>query len=378
MRKIYYWSPCLDLVGTVKSTINSAIALRKYSKIEQKVKIINSCGEWDHERKLLLKENIEVNDFHLKYYNLLPKKGFIKSRFSSIVIVLISFIPLFRLLKKEKPDFLIIHLITSLPLVLLLLFNFKTKFILRISGTPRLNFFRSFLWKATAKKIFQVTSPSIDLIEQLKKKKIFNEHKLSFLPDAVLNISILKDHKLDTNIEIEKSFYLAVGRLTKQKNFEYLIDEFSEFLKTRSNQKLLIFGEGEEKKNLQKKIDDYNLTDQVFLKGNSRSIFTYMKKAQAFVLSSLWEEPGIVMMESAFCNCFIIASDCKNGPREFLDNGQGGLLFLNNSKGALYKKILEFESMSNTEKKEKIIIAKKKSRKYSLFNHYKNLDKILN
>ena len=103
-----------------------------------------------------------------------------------------------------------------------------------------------------------------------------------------------------------------------------------------------------------------------------------MKKAQAFVLSSLWEEPGIVMMESAFCNCFIIASDCKNGPREFLDNGQGGLLFLNNSKGALYKKILEFESMSNTEKKEKIIIAKKKSRKYSLFNHYKNLDKILN
>ena len=166
--------------------------------------------------------------------------------------------------------------------------------------------------------------------------------------------------------------------MTKQKNFQYLVNEFSDFLKSRPNQKLLIFGEGEEKDNLQKKIKDYNLTNQIFLKGNSDSVFIYMKNARAFVLSSLWEEPGMVMIESAYNNCFIISSDCKNGPSEFLDNEKGGLLFKNNSKGALYEKILEFENMNETEKKKKIIFSKKKSKMYSLVSHYKVLNSILN
>jgi len=173
MKKIYYWSPCLDLVGTVNSTINSAIALKRYSKENYNIKIINCCGEWDNKKELLIKENIELKNFYFKYFNFLPKKGFIQSRFSSLVIIILSFVPLLRLLKKEKPDFIIIHLITSLPLILLNMFSFKTKFILRISGFPKLNFLRSFLWKTTSQKIFKITSPSIDLISQLKKKKFF-------------------------------------------------------------------------------------------------------------------------------------------------------------------------------------------------------------
>ena len=378
MKKIYYWSPCLDLVGTVNSTINSAIALKRYSKENYNIKIINCCGEWDNKKELLIKENIELKNFYFKYFNFLPKKGFIQSRFSSLVIIILSFVPLLRLLKKEKPDFIIIHLITSLPLILLNMFSFKTKFILRISGFPKLNFLRSFLWKTTSQKIFKITSPSIDLISQLKKKKIFLENNLFFLPDAAINVDNIEKQKLDKKINLEKNFFLAIGRLTKQKNFQYLVNEFSVFLKSRPNQKLLIFGEGEEKDNLQKKIKDYNLTNQIFLKGNSDSVFIYMKNARAFVLSSLWEEPGMVMIESAYNNCFIISSDCKNGPSEFLDNGKGGLLFKNNSKGALYEKILEFENMNEAEKKKKIIFSKKKSKMYSLVSHYKVLNSILN
>ena len=50
MKRIYYWSPCLNKVGTYKSTINSAISLAKYSK-KYEIKIINSCGEWNDEKK---------------------------------------------------------------------------------------------------------------------------------------------------------------------------------------------------------------------------------------------------------------------------------------------------------------------------------------
>ena len=57
-----------------------------------------------------------------------------------------------------------------------------------------------------------------------------------------------------------------------------------------------------------------------------------MLKSKAFILSSLWEDPGFVIIESAFCNSMIISSNCKNGPREFLLNGKGGCFFENNKK----------------------------------------------
>ena len=49
MKEVYYWSPCLSKVGTISSTINSAIGLSKYGKYS--VKIINSCGEWIYTKK---------------------------------------------------------------------------------------------------------------------------------------------------------------------------------------------------------------------------------------------------------------------------------------------------------------------------------------
>ena len=48
--------------------------------------------------------------------------------------------------------------------------------------------------------------------------------------------------------ENDKDFFIAVGRLTKQKNFIYLISEFKKFLNIYPNEKLLIFGDGELKK----------------------------------------------------------------------------------------------------------------------------------
>ena len=142
---------------------------------------------------------------------------------------------------------------------------------------------------------------------------------------------------------------MAVGRLTKQKNFSYLIDEFVEYSKINSKQKLIIFGEGEERLKLQK-IDDHKLGNQIILKGKSNLIFNYMRNARAFILSSLWEEPGIVLIESALNNLFIISSNCKNGPREFLNNGEGGILFESNLRGALLNKIIEFDNLNNEEK----------------------------
>ena len=53
--KIFYWSPCLNPVGTIKSTINSATSLSRYSD-NYDVFIINTFGEWDFYKEELKKK----------------------------------------------------------------------------------------------------------------------------------------------------------------------------------------------------------------------------------------------------------------------------------------------------------------------------------
>ena len=382
MKTVFYWSPCLSKVGTVKSTINSAISLSKYSKDKFKVKIINSCGEWDEYSEIFKKYGIDLIEFKFKFFSYLPKKGFIKSRISYLIIILFSFIPLLKVLKNDKPNFIIIHLLTSLPLILNYFFNFKTKFILRISGYPKLNFLRKFLWKISSKKIFQITCPTNDLLNNLKNQNIFEVEKVCYLQDSIINTSDFihkiqhKNKILLDKVENYKDYFLAVGRLTKQKNYQYLINEFVEYLKIKKNAVLLIIGDGEEKNKLIELIKFNNATDNIFILNQITNVYPFMKKAKALILSSLWEEVGFVIVEAAFCNLFVISSDCPNGPKEFLSNGNAGYLFKSNKKNELKKMIEKFDTEKQNLDKMRIN-AKRNTLKYSLFRHYLSLNKVL-
>lgn len=376
---IYYWSPCLYKVGTYKSTINSAISLAKYSHKKNKIRVINSCGEWNEQKEFFQKSNVEVINFGFNYFKYLPKTGYLSSRFSYLIIFLTSFIPLLKVLSKEKPDYLVIHLITSLPLLLNNIFKFKTKIVLRISGYPKLNLIRKFFWKLSARKINKITCPSNELKKQIINLDLFDKDKVFFLADPVIrmneiNLKLSKNKKI--NNEIKTKYFIAVGRLTKQKNFTYLIQEFKDFLVKEKNYDLLIFGDGEDKKKLQNLITNKKLNSQVKLMGYSDNIFQYMKEAQAFILSSLWEDPGFVLIEAAICNLFIISSDCRNGPKEILSNGKGGLLFKSNERGELNNKLNVFLNL-NQKKYDMKLITKKNVLKYTLFRHYKNFNEIL-
>ena len=270
-KTIYYWSPCLNKVGTVISTKNSAISIAKYKKNQFSAKLINACGEWDEYKTDLVKYGVDVIDLNIKYFRYLPKTGYIPSRLSYFIIFIFSFFPLLFLLKKEKPDFIIIHLITSLPLFLLKLFSFNTKFILRISGYPKLNIIRKVFWKNVANKLYKITCPTEELFSKLTVSKIFPDKKICFLQDAIINLdnfqsSQMIDYK---NYGIKnKKVILAVGRLTAQKNFSYLISEFSNFLKKNDFPIQKLFGLSE---------FETNKNDAILI-GSDKELKTYAKK----------------------------------------------------------------------------------------------------
>ena len=373
--KCFYWSPFLTPIATPRAVINSAYSLQKFSK-KNYCSIINFFGEFNVYKKELENNQIQtVNLFENFIINNLPKYGKIKSRFSFILIFILSFFPLKNLIKKEEPDFLIVQLITSLPMTLLLFFKFRTKFILRISGLPKLNIFRKTLWKIALKNFHLVTCPTESTYNYIKSLNIIEPEKVKLLYDPVIEVSKIKKKIKEKNNFEFKNYFLAAGRLTKQKNFIFLCKAFQQVLAKYPDYKLLIAGEGEDGNKIKNYIIKHNLEKNIFLINYVDNIFPLIKDAEAFILSSLWEDPGFVIIEAAFCKKIVFSSNCLTGPREIIKNDHNGFLFeSNNIKSFLQN----FDKLIKKKKDKQILLNNLKYiKKFTLFNHYRALKELL-
>jgi len=270
----------LSPIATCKAVINSASSLKLFDSNYEPF-VLNFFGEFNHFHNESKNEQTKfLNYYNLNFTKFLPSKGVIGSRFSFLILFLFGFFPLKKILKKNKPDYLIIHLITSLPLILLIFFNFDTKFILRISGYPRMNFLRKILWKIAFKKIFLITCPTNNTLNYIKSLNLTDPSKLKLLYDPIIRVKEInekKKEKLD-----HKNFFLSVGRLTKQKNFMFLCEAFKELTKENKDLKLLIAGSGEEELNLKKFINKNKLQNNIILLGYIQNIYPYFKNGREF------------------------------------------------------------------------------------------------
>jgi glycosyltransferase involved in cell wall biosynthesis len=381
--KIFYWSPFISKVATTSSVIRSAESIVKYSKKENNINlaIIDAVGEWEDYKKLIDPKIEIINLNKKKILKYLPKGGFFKSRLSYVLIFVFSFFKLLNLINKEKPDYLITHLLTSLPIFLTLITKSKTKTILRVSGLPKLNFTRYIFWKLFSKKIYKVTCPTIATYEYLKKKNIFDKNKLFILRDPIIQIHefLKKKNEKIEDLKIEKNnLIIGIGRLTRQKNFLLLIRAFKKILIKYPNYHLILLGEGEQKKFLIEEIIKLELQDKISLLGYQKNVYKYLLNSDCFILTSLWEDPGFVLIEAALANTLIISSNCPNGPNEILSNGQNGFLFQNNNLSDLLNKFEEFKNLTEDELNKKKLFAKKQIKKFTQFAHFKSLKNIIN
>ncbi len=119
--------------------------------------------------------------------------------------------------------------------------------------------------------------------------------------------------------------FLAVGRLSPQKDFLNLIQAFG-LLRQHQHARLMILGEGEMRSELEAKIDMLGIGEDVSMPGFVQNPYAYMSHATAFVLSSRWEGLPTVLIEAMACGCSVIATDCPSGPQEILAAGKYGLL----------------------------------------------------
>ena len=141
--------------------------------------------------------------------------------------------------------------------------------------------------------------------------------------------------------------------------------------------KLVILGEGEERAVLEKQINNLKLKGKVFLEGHKKNVFNYIYRSKCFVSSSLYEDPGFVIIEAGFLNKIVFAADSKTGPSEILDYSKRGFLFKNNNYQDMVKTFFNFIKEDPKNLKKKKIELKKYSKNFTIFSHYKSLKKIL-
>ena len=130
---------------------------------------------------------------------------------------------------------------------------------------------------------------------------------------------------LDEAKKNSKKIILSTGRLGTAKNFALLISSFSRVLK-HVDAKLVILGEGGERRNLENQARRLKITHAVSMPGWVDNPYSFMAKADLFVLSSDYEGMPMVLGEALICGCPVVSTDCPSGPREYLEQGQLGRL----------------------------------------------------
>lgn len=119
---------------------------------------------------------------------------------------------------------------------------------------------------------------------------------------------------------------LGIGRLVRQKDFLTLINSFARVKQDKPGARLMILGEGEQRKALENKIAELGYEEAVALPGYVDNPYSYLARSALFVLSSAWEGFGNVLVEAMATGTPVVSTDCPSGPAEILAGGKYGVL----------------------------------------------------
>ena len=303
-----------------------------------------------------------------KKIKLINIRSFNYSKYNRYLISLLSFSSYFQLLKKNfsNENTIIISPQNSIiSIILSKILNYKI--IVRNGNHPLgslkysdnyiLSLF-SFLLRMTvynfADKIICNSKESRDFF----KKFIFKNQKVITIENAI-NFSKKKE------IHKRKKLIISAGRLTKQKNFETLIKGFEIFEKKNKDYKLMILGEGKNKKNLQLLTRKLNLQKKIIFKNYVNNPLDFISQSKLYVCSSLYEGLPSSLIEALSVKTPIISTNCKSGPSEILEKGKFGYLFECENYNQLGK-LLTYAIKNYRISKKKILKGQSSIKKYNI------------
>lgn len=354
MYKVLFLSHKISIGGASKMLVN----LANYSKTKKyDIHLLTFTDlniDWE------LSKDIVLHDF------VLPKK---KSTYHPMQLMRLR-----KKIREISPDLIISFLVTPNVCSVISSIGTQTKVILSERGDPYEH--RKNSKYALLEKFFYNFADGI-VFQTEGAKKFYNkliQNKSVIIPNPIDISEFPKywNHERENIIVNVANFKLV------HKRQDVLIDAFSRIHKTFPDIKLVLYGDGEDRKKIRKIIEEKNLQDKVLLPGATKNIPKMIQKSKLFILSSDSEGLPNALIEAMSLGLPVISTDCSPGGAAYLiNNYQNGILVPKDNVTELSKAI--YYMLSNQEQAKKMgIEAMKISLKLGADDIYAKWDDFIN
>ena len=258
-----------------------------------------------------------------------------------------AFFRLRKFLKREKPDALIstqIH-VNLFCMLVKLMTGVQTKIILREATTPGVHFaanagFKTTITRKLMRWLYPKSSAVVVNSAATGRDMIENGFALTGKVHLVYNPVLTDNFKKKIAEKGSHRFFgkapvfISVGRLAAAKNIRLLIQAFANVIK-KVDARLIIVGDGAERKNLEDLVARLKLADKVDFTGQLINPFPLVSKADVFVLPSDYEGSPGALVEAMACGIQLVSTNSSGGAGEILMEGKLGALVPVNDEDAL-------------------------------------------
>ncbi len=231
-----------------------------------------------------------------------------------------------KVIKEYCPDVVISFMAEPNFRTILAAAGLETKSVISVRNDPNKEY-PNFVYRILAKSLYLFADGIVFQTEDAKKWfSAIIQKKSRIIYNQV-------DKKFYTSPECDvKKDIVTCGRLVAQKNHTMLVDAFS-LISNDLDENLYIYGEGELRSSLEKKIREKNLENRVFLPGDIKNVEEMLSRAKVFVLSSDYEGMPNALMEAMAVGVPCISTDCPcGGPKMLFHNDTEFLVSVGNTE----------------------------------------------
>jgi len=164
-----------------------------------------------------------------------------------------------------------------------------------------------------------MTGPVLSWLQQRIKVKGY------VIPNPVSPVGLPSWSSNQQN-SMKSHILIGMGRLSREKGFDLLLDAFSRIAARHSDWMLKVLGDGPLRSELEAQAQKLNLVSRIEFTGALPDPFPILHNADLFVFSSRSEGFGNALCEAMACGLPVISFDCPSGPAEIIRQGVDGIL----------------------------------------------------